>query len=61
MVRLGTPTNLKEYMCLNFRTSEKIQEYSIFPIWKDEHFMYFEKSEKLFDCIVDIIMERRLR
>ena len=61
MVRLGTPTNLKEYMCLNFRTSEKVQEYSIFPIWKDEYFMYFEKSEKLFDCIVDIIMERRLR
>ena len=61
MVRLGTPQNTKDYFCLNFRTSEKLQEFSIFPIWKDEHFMYFEKNEKVFDCLVDIILERRLR
>jgi hypothetical protein len=51
MVRIGTPKDIEKYIVFNYDISSKIQEDSIFPIWRDDEFMYFEKTEEFFDYI----------
>lgn len=51
MVRLGTPTDLDNYIIMTYDIASKIQEDSIFPIWRDDEYMYFEKTEEFFDYL----------
>ena len=51
MVRLGTPTDLENYIIFDYETASIIQEDSIFPIWRDAEFMYFEKTEDFVDYL----------
>lgn len=47
MIRLGTPKDLENYVIMTYDIASKIQEDSIFPIWRDKKYMYFEKTEEL--------------
>jgi len=51
MVRLGTPTDLENYIKFTYSIASIIQEDSIFPIWRDDEYMYFEKTEEFFDYL----------
>ena len=51
MVMIGTPINLKDYIRVDYELGSKIQEKSIFPIWRDDNFMYFERIDDIFDYI----------
>lgn len=51
MVRLGTPEDLDNYIIMTYDIASKIQEDSIFPIWRDDEYMYFEKTEEFFDYL----------
>ena len=51
MVRIGTPKNIDDYMAIKYDIASLIQMGSIFPIWKDDNFMYFEKTEKFLNYI----------
>lgn len=51
MIRLGTPKNIEDYVRVNFEIATIIQKNSIFPIWKDEYFMYFEKTDDFYDFV----------
>ena len=51
MVRLGTPEDLDNYIIMTYDIASKIQEDSIFPIWRDNEYMYFEKTEEFFDYL----------
>ena len=46
MVRIGTPKNINEYIKFDYEISSKIQMDGIIPIWRDDNFMYFEKTNK---------------
>lgn len=61
MIMLGTPPNEKGFIKLNFKTSEKMQNHSIFPIWKSSKYMYFEDNKKTRDCLSKIKLERGLK
>lgn len=61
MVRIGTPKDIENYIKLNFKTSEKMQNHSIFPIWKSSKYMYFEDNKKTRDCLSKIKLERGLK
>lgn len=51
MVRIGTPRDIENYIKFTYELASKIQEDSIFPIWRDDEFMYFEKTEEFFDYL----------
>lgn len=51
MVRIGTPKDLENYVIFTYDIASKIQEDSIFPIWRDDEYMYFEKTEEFFDYL----------
>ena len=51
MVRIGTPKDIENYIKFTYELASKIQEDSIFPIWRDDEFMYFEKTEEFFDYL----------
>ena len=51
MVRLGTPTDLENYIKFTYSIASIIQEDSIFPIWRDDEYMYFEKTEEFSDYL----------
>ncbi len=51
MVRLGTPIDIENYIKVNYEVGSLIQQNSIFPIWRDSEFMYFEIREELIDYI----------
>ena len=51
MVRLGTPKDLENYIRFNYSKSTMIQMDSIFPIWRDKEYMYFEKTEAFLDYL----------
>ena len=41
MIRIGTPKDIENYIKFTYELASKIQEDSIFPIWRDDEFMYF--------------------
>jgi len=51
MVRIGTPKDIENYIKFTYELASKIQEDSIFPIWRDDEFMYFEKTDEFFDYL----------
>lgn len=51
MVRIGTPKDIENYIKFTYELASKIQEDSIFPIWSDDEFMYFEKTDEFFDYL----------
>lgn len=51
MVRIGTPKDIENYIKFTYELASKIQESSIFPIWRDDEFMYFEKTDEFFDYL----------
>ena len=51
MVRIGTPKDIENYIKFTYELASKIQEDSIFPIWRDDKFMYFEKTDEFFDYL----------
>lgn len=51
MVRIGTPKDIENYIKFTYELASKIQEDSIFPIWRDNEFMYFEKTDEFFDYL----------
>ena len=51
MVRIGTPKDVENYIKFTYELASKIQESSIFPIWRDDEFMYFEKTDEFFDYL----------
>lgn len=51
MVRIGTPKDLENYVRINYEISSIIQKDSIFPIWRDHEFMYFEKTKSFIDYL----------
>lgn len=51
MIRLGTPTDLENYIKFTYSIASIIQEDSIFPIWRDDEYMYFEKTKEFFDYL----------
>ena len=51
MVRLGTPKNIEDYVMVDYDVGSLIQIGSIFPIWRDDEFMYFEKTEEFYNYV----------
>lgn len=51
MIRIGTPKNIEGYVKLDYKTSSLVQQQSIFPIWRDNDFMYFERTDIFMEYI----------
>lgn len=51
MVRIGTPKDLENYVRISYEIASIIQKDSIFPIWRDHEFMYFEKTQSFIDYL----------
>lgn len=60
MVRIGTPKNIEDYKIVCYPIASIIQRSGIFPIWRDDNFMYFEKTDKLRDFKIYCIGEEKL-
>ena len=60
MVRLGTPKDIENYIKFTYELASKIQEDSIFPIWRDAEFMYFEKTDEFFDYLERRYLDERI-
>lgn len=51
MIRIGTPKDVENYIKFPYDIATMIQRDSIFPIWRDKKYMYFEKTEEFFDYL----------
>ena len=60
MVRIGTPKDIENYIKFTYELASKIQEDSIFPIWRDAEFMYFEKTDEFFDYLERRYLDERI-
>ena len=60
MVRIGTPKDIENYIKFTYELASKIQEDSIFPIWRDAEFMYFEKTDEFFDYLERRHLDERI-
>ena len=60
MVRIGTPKDIENYIKFTYEFASKIQEDSIFPIWRDNEFMYFEKTDEFFDYLERRYLDERI-
>lgn len=54
MIRLGQPSNLSKYICLNVRDGFIMHQKGFMPEWRDDDLLYFKKTKRLIKILTEL-------